>query len=58
MKGMPYKSDIPASAPMEILINACGDCFYYNTFARMIERISGLHSSAARGGWESEKRIF
>ena len=61
-KGMLYRSDISASAPLEILLNAYGDC---NTFDVIIERISGLDSGAACGVWGgvlpprvSEKWIF
>jgi hypothetical protein len=50
-QGMPYRSEIPASAPTEILLNSCGDCFCCITFAGIIDRVSGLHSGAARGGW-------
>ena len=47
-QGILYSSDISASAPMEILLNAYGGC---NTFDGIIERISGQYSGAARGVW-------
>jgi len=43
---MLYGSDISAPAPMEILLNAYGDCI---TFDGNIERFSGLHSGTAPG---------